>query len=91
MNTQKISLRVHFLKVCKNLGVVSAVFLLISCTDSKGEKMLHMSNYDVNKGEKPEFMLRGYEDYKIKFSSENVRVENKISLDDIASIFTFEE
>ncbi len=67
-----------------------AAFMLVSCTSDE-DRILHMSQYNPDMGEKPEFMLRGYEDYKIKFSRENVKVENKVSFDQLSSLLEFDE
>lgn len=61
--------------------------MLISCGHSE-EKILRMSNYNSDRGEMPEFMLRGYEDYRIKLSREDVRLENKVTFEDISDFLT---
>lgn len=89
MNTLKISSKVLFSRGYKALTVLFVLFLLVSCSTNE-EKMIRMSSYDASKGEKPEFMLSGYEDYRIKLSAQDVRVENKISFEDIADLFSFD-
>lgn len=86
MSTLKGFFKVHSLKTYRNKLAITAAFLLASCA-SEESRVLHMSQYDPNRGERPEFMLRGYEDYKIKVSREDFRVENKISFDEISEMF----
>jgi len=90
MDTQKNLLKAQCWKASKIICATLALTFAVSCAKRGDEKMIMMSDYNYDQGQKPEFRLRGYEDYKIKLSREDVRVENKISFDDIGEMFTFD-